>query len=237
MEPYRWLEAVRHRREYIEDQIHEATPVFAASREDGILLLAVGLGNSKVFEIFDRQGMAALGNPVDIEKLRQTAIEAAHVESFNRSPDDVALRRLINYALSTALKNSFEQIYSPPLMVDSVFAEVGRTQNEDTICTLNYDGDFQFQKNGFAIVSPNKQAAFQARVWIEQNLGDDDSQDRVVRVLLTAWQAMVKTIRFEDSLKVVDSLSEIEFGEKKIEAALLAREGDERVKYRELELS
>ncbi|MEM7011450.1 MAG: hypothetical protein AAF585_08200 [Verrucomicrobiota bacterium] len=236
MEPYRWLEAVRHRREYIEDQINEATPVFAASRPEGILLLAVGLGQSKVFEVFDRHGMAALGNPVDIEKLRHTAIEAAHLESFNRSPDDVSLRRLINYALSTALKNSFEQIYSPPLMVDSVFAEVGRTHEEDSICRLNYDGDFELQRDGFAIVSPNKQAAFQARGWVEENLKDDDDVDRVIRVFLTAWQAMVKTIRFEDTLEIINKIDDLDLDGKVIEAAMLDRNGDARVKFRMLEV-
>ncbi|MFT5466310.1 MAG: proteasome alpha subunit [Verrucomicrobiales bacterium] len=236
MEPYRWLEAVRHRREYIEDQIREATPVFAASRPEGILLLGVGLGQSKVFEIFDRHGMAALGNPVDIEKLRQTAIEAAHLESFNRSPDDVALRRLISYALSTALKNSFEQIYSPPLMVDSVFAEVGQTSEDDTIFTLNYDGDFQRQRGGIAVISQNKQAGENARGWIEKNLGADDPQERAIRVLLTAWQAMVKSSEFDDALKVVAGIDEIDLDGKQVEAALLDRNGDERVKYQSLEV-
>lgn len=236
MEPYRWLEAVRHRREYIEDQIHEATPVFAASRPEGILLLAVGLGQSKVFEIFDRHGMAALGNPVDIEKLRQTAIEAAHLESFNRSPEDVALRRLISYALSTALKNSFEQIFSPPLMVDSVFAEVGRTVEEDSICTLNYDGNYEFQSEGLAIVSPNRQAADEARQWIAKKVGARTRLNKVALVLLTAWQAMIKPAKFDDTLTVAEKIGEIDFGGKKVEAALLDRATDGRVKFRKLEL-
>ena len=65
-EPYRWLEAVANRREYIRDQLKGATPVFAFSRPEGILLVGVGTGNSKVFEIYDRLALAALGHPVDI---------------------------------------------------------------------------------------------------------------------------------------------------------------------------
>ena len=84
-EPYRWLEAIGNRREYIRDQLKGGTPVFAVSRPEGILLLGVGHGQSKVFEIYDRHALVALGHPVDIEKLRQAAIEAAHLEGFNRS--------------------------------------------------------------------------------------------------------------------------------------------------------
>ena len=103
-EPYRWLEAIGNRREYIREQIKGGTPVFALSRPEGIFLLGVGQGpQSKVFEIYDRHAFAALGHPVDIEKLRQAAIEAAHLEGFNRSPRDVTLRRLISFALSTSL--------------------------------------------------------------------------------------------------------------------------------------
>ena len=124
-EPYRWLEAIGNRREYIQEQMKGGTPVFAISRPQGILLVGVGQGQSKVFEIYDRHAFAALGHPVDIERVRQAAIEAAHLEGFNRSAKDVTLRRLISFALSTTLKNSFEQIFSPPFIVESIFAEVG----------------------------------------------------------------------------------------------------------------
>ena len=91
-EPYRWLEAISNRREYIQEQLKGSTPVFALSRPEGILLLGVGRGQSKVFEIYDRHGFAALGHPVDIERLRQAAIEAAHLEGFNRSGKDDGCR-------------------------------------------------------------------------------------------------------------------------------------------------
>src|SRR2546423_8834807 len=140
-EPYRWLEAIGNRREYIRDQLKGGTPVFAFSRPEGILLLGVGHGSSKVFEIYDRHAFAALGHPVDIEKVRQAAIEAAHMEGFNRSARDVTLRRLISFALSATLKNSFEQIFSPPLMVESLFAELGDSPSEDILVRVHYDGN------------------------------------------------------------------------------------------------
>ena len=45
-EPYRWLEAISNRREYIRDQLKGGTPVFAISRPEGILLLGLGQGAS-----------------------------------------------------------------------------------------------------------------------------------------------------------------------------------------------
>jgi YihY family inner membrane protein len=42
-EPYRWLDAIGNRREYIREQLKGGTPVFALSRPEGILLLGVGL--------------------------------------------------------------------------------------------------------------------------------------------------------------------------------------------------
>src|SRR2546426_8914559 len=132
-EPYRWLEAIGNRREYILEQLKGGTPVFAVSRPEGILLLGVGQGQSKVFEIYDRHAFAALGHPVDIERIRQAAIEAAHLEGFNRSPMDVTLRRLIGFALRATLKNSFEQLFSPPFIVQSVFAALGTTADQDVL--------------------------------------------------------------------------------------------------------
>ncbi|HWY75993.1 MAG TPA: proteasome subunit alpha, partial [Verrucomicrobiae bacterium] len=113
-EPYRWLEAVANRREYVREQLKGGSPAFAASLPDGILLLAVGSGQSKVFELFDRHALAGLGHPADIEKIRQAAIDAAHTESFTRAPEDVSLRRLVGFGLSPQLKTNFEQIFAAP---------------------------------------------------------------------------------------------------------------------------
>ena len=38
-EPYRWLEAIGNRREYVREQLKGGSPVFATASPDGILLL------------------------------------------------------------------------------------------------------------------------------------------------------------------------------------------------------
>src|SRR4051812_47418470 len=135
-EPYRWLEAVANRRDYVREQLKGGAPVFAASLPDGILLVGVGSGQSKVFELFDRHALAGLSHPADIEKIRQAAIDAAHMEAFTRAPEDVSLRRLISFGLSPQLKTNFEQIYSAPFLVELLLVELGNEPGKDLLFRL-----------------------------------------------------------------------------------------------------
>ena len=234
-EPYRWLEAIGNRREYITEQMRGGTPVFALSRPEGILLLGVGIGRSKVFEIYDRHGFTALGHPVDIEKLRQAAIEAAHVEGFNRSTKDVTLRRLISFALSTTLKNAFEQIFSPPFIIESIFAELGEEPSQDILVRVHYDGNHHYETSGVLVAANDKKREDEASTWLKRNLKADDSLTRASGLCLTLWQAMADGKPVQD-LAVPDSLPRTITG-KTVEAALLDRKSPGPVHYREIVIS
>jgi proteasome alpha subunit len=234
-EPYRWLEAINNRREYIRDQIKGGTPVFAVSRPEGVLLLGVGQGQSKVFEIYDRHGFAALGHPVDIEKVRQAAIEAAHLEGFNRSSKDVTLRRLISFALSTTLKNAFEQIFSPPLMVECVFAEVGREPAKDVLARMHYDGNHRYETDGVVVAHSNSKREEEAVAWLKTNLKPDCSLIKTGSVCLKAWKALMEDQSFAEVSVPTKPLTVIEG--KVVEAALLDRNLPAPVHYRTIDLS
>jgi len=234
-EPYRWLEAIGNRREYIRDQLKGATPVFALSRPEGILLLGVGQGQSKVFEIYDRHGFAALGHPVDIEKIRQAAIEAAHLEGFNRSSKDVTLRRLISFALSTTLKNGFEQIFSPPIMVEAIFAEVGEAIAQDVLVRVHYDGTHHYETSGVLVAHSNPKQEDEAAAWVRTNIKAKDSLAQVASICLTAWQAMADEKTFSDLKAPDDPMVKIEG--KTVEAALLDRKLTGTVHYRSVDLN
>jgi proteasome alpha subunit len=234
-EPYRWLEAIGNRREYIRDQIKGGTPVFAVSRPEGILLLGIGQGQSKVFEIYDRHAFAALGHPVDIEKVRQAAIEAAHIEGFNRSSRDVTLRRLISFALSTTLKNSFEQIFSPPLMVESIFAELGETADEDVLVRVHYDGNHRYESDSVLIAFWDSKLEEEAVAWVRKGVKAKDGLAQVTSICLTAWQALVENKGFGDLSVPEEPLLKIEG--KLVEAALLDRKLTGSVRYRTLDLN
>jgi proteasome alpha subunit len=234
-EPYRWLEAIGNRREYINEQMKGGTPVFALSRPEGILLIGVGQGQSKVFEIYDRHGFAALGHQVDIERMRQAAIEAAHLEGFTRSPKDVTLRRLISFALSTTLKNSFEQIFSPPFIIESIFAEVGANPAQDVLVRVHYDGNHHYETSGVMIASTDPKREEEAAAWLRRELRPADTLPQAAGLCLTAWQALVDTKPFAELKRPEQPPAGIPG--RTVEAALLDRTRSGPVQYRTVELS
>jgi proteasome alpha subunit len=148
-EPFRWVEAIANRREYIEDQLAPGSPIVALSYRDGVLLFTLSRERQKVFEIYDRIALGGLGHPGDIERLRLAAIEVASTEGFARSADDVSLRRLANYSLSPALKAAFEQIYGPAFLARLLFAELGRNGAPDSFVRLDYDGALRTNGGNF----------------------------------------------------------------------------------------
>src|SRR5438874_7147771 len=140
-EPYRWVEAIANRREYIETQLAQGSPIAAVGYAEGILLLTIGRrSRQKLFEIYDRIAMGAIGHPGDIERLRLAAIELASTEGFTRSAADVSLRRLVHYSLSPVMKNGFEQIYGPPYLARLLFVEIGTSPADDLFLEVEYDG-------------------------------------------------------------------------------------------------
>jgi len=233
-EPYRWLEAIGNRREYINEQMKGGTPVFALSRPEGILLTGVGQGQSKVFEIYDRHAFAALGHPVDIERMRQAAIEAAHVEGFNRSPKDVTLRRLISFSLSTTLKNSFEQIFSPPFIIESIFAEVGAKPAQDILVRVHYDGNHHYGTTGVMVAGTDRKREEEAASWLRQELKPADTLIQAAGLCLIAWQTLVDNKPFAE-LKRPEQLP-VAIPSRTVEAALLDRSLPGPVQYRTIQL-
>ena len=148
-EPYRWVEAIANRREYIETQIAGGSPIVALTYRDGILLLTLSRERQKLFEIYDRIGMGAIGHPGDIERLRMAAIELTSTEGFARAAQDVSLRRLANYSLSPALKAAFEQVYGAPYLARLLFAELGRGDAPNLFLHLDYDGSIRTNGGAF----------------------------------------------------------------------------------------
>lgn len=232
-EPYRWLEAVANRREYIRDQLKGAAPVFAFSRAEGVLLVGLGTGQSKVFEVYDRHALAALGHPVDIEKVRQTVIEAAHLEGFSRAAEDVTLRRLLNSSLGPLLKASFEQIFAAPLMVEAILAEVGTTSSNDVLARIGYDGAQRIATDGIAVAHTSTADETAATEWLAASLKPDSSLRQVVHRALQATAALTTGKPFAAPADDTEPPRE----GKVVEVALLDRHAPGRVRYRSLDLA
>ncbi|WP_447975472.1 proteasome subunit alpha [Nitrospira sp. Kam-Ns4a] len=142
-EPYRWVEAVGNRRQYLDEQFKQGSPVVAISYAEGVLLLTVSRGTPKLYEIYDRIGLGGMGHPADLEKLRFSLLEMAHIEGFSRSPSDVTAARLMKYGLAPILKQAFEEIFKAPYIVKVLLAELGLKPGRDSFLTVNYDGGFE----------------------------------------------------------------------------------------------
>ena len=204
-EPYRWLEAIENRREYVREQIKEGSPAFAACLDEGILLLGVGSGSSKVFEVFDRHALVGLGHPADIERLRHTAIDTVHLEAFLRAPEDVSLRRLVSFGLSPQLKTSFEQIFGSPFLAELLLAEVGTTPEKDLLTRLHFDGGFEIQSGGVAALASRREAEEPALRWLTGVLPPGTGRRETAEAMLQAWACLTGPRPFEEAIESVEN--------------------------------
>src|ERR1043165_6585104 len=193
-EPYRWVEAIANRAEYIETQLASGSPIVALSYRDGVLFLTFGRSRQKIFEIYDRIAMGAIGHPGDIERLRMAAIELASTEGFTRSAADVSLRRLAHYSLSPVMKSAFEQIYGPPYLARMLFAEVGARPEDDLFLRVEYDGEiasngatYARARQDFAVLSGTRQSVELMETFLKNKHRPDASFETAMNSALDAW--------------------------------------------------
>lgn len=245
-EPYRWVEAIANRCEYIETQLATGSPIAAVGFRDGIVFVTGGGTRQKIFEIYDRIAMGAIGHPGDIERLRMAAIELASTEGFTRSAADVSLRRLAHYSLSPVLKTAFEQVYGAPYLARLLFAEIGDTPAMDLFLRVEYDGGIAVS-GGVAAKNPHHFAALsgtRASVelmddFLSREHSADATFQRAFRVALDAWivgdralgEAGVKELPAgEDLVRARNA----RLADRSIEAAVLDRDNTVAIRYRAL---
>ncbi|GJL54129.1 MAG: hypothetical protein NPIRA02_12610 [Nitrospirales bacterium] len=142
-EPYRWIEAVGNRRQYLDEQFKQGSPVVALSCDEGIVLVSASRGTPKLYEIYDRIALGGMGHPADLEKLRFQLLDMAHLEGFTRSPSDVTGARLLKNGLAPTVKQAFEEIFKAPFIAKILLAELGATREKDRFLTIDYDGTFE----------------------------------------------------------------------------------------------
>ena len=243
-EPYRWVEAIANRREYIETQLASGSPIVALSYRDGILFLTLGRSRQKIFEIYDRIAMGAIGHPGDIERLRMAAIELASTEGFTRSAADVSLRRLAHYSLSPVMKTAFEQVYGPPFLARLVFAEIGDAPEDDLFLRVEYDGAIAtngagpaMTRQNFAVLSATKASARLMETFLEKDYRANVDLDEAINTALNAWS--VGHLTTADDKQMPDAAAihahrHDRLGQSGVEAAVLERDSKSAIRYRTL---
>jgi proteasome alpha subunit len=245
-EPYRWVEAISNRQEYIEGQLASGSPIAALGYRDGILFLTLGRTRQKLFEIYDRIGMGAIGHPGDIERLRMAAIEVASTEGFTRSAADVSLRRLVHYSLSPVMKNAFEQVYGPPYLARMLFAEVGARPEDDLFLKVEYDGEIESNgatyaraQQDFAVLSGSRESGELMETFLKTEHKPYAGFEEVVKSALDAWSVGHMLLQAGDSRQLPDRDAITQHRREQlalaaIEAAVLERRGNTTIRYRSL---
>jgi len=242
-EPYRWVEAISNRREYIEHQLAGGSPIVAVTYADGILFLTLSRERQKIFEIYDRIAMGAIGHPGDIERLRMAAIEVASTEGFTRSTQDVSLRRLATFSLSPALKAAFEQIYGPPYLARMLFAELGRDGEANLFTRLDFDGTMHtsggpqlrsFEEYGVLAGTAAQAAAMERHLAGVKNAGM--ALDEAIRVALDVWTVgqITREESGEATPEAIAAAKKEHLGGAVLEAAVLERSAPQQA-YRALQ--
>jgi proteasome alpha subunit len=243
-EPYRWVEAIANRREYIETQLASGSPIAALGYRDGILFLTLGGSRQKIFEVYDRIAMGAIGHPGDIERLRMAAIELASTEGFTRSAADVSLRRLVHYSLSPVMKSAFEQVYGAPYLARMLFAEVGVRSEQDLFLRVEYDGEiatngatFGQARQDFAALSGTRQSREMMEAFLKAEHASDASFEVALKAALDAWAIGHMALRTDDAKEQPDSAAVRKYRQEQlastgIEAGILGRDPNRAIRYR-----
>jgi proteasome alpha subunit len=106
----------------------------------GILFVAPNPSRAlrKFSEIYDRIAFAAVGRYNEFENLRKAGVRYADLTGFAYDRQDVTARGLANYyaqVLGTFFTDS-----PKPYEVEIVVAEVGKTQDDDELYRITFDG-------------------------------------------------------------------------------------------------
>lgn len=154
-EPFRWMEAISTRHSYVREKLQSGQPVIAVPFQNGALILSFSPQPGKIFEVYDRIAMGGLGHPADVEKLRMTLLDMAHLEGFNRSSQDVTIARLLQFGIAPSLKQNFEEIMRAPYLIKLLLLELDQ-EGQPNFFRLNYDGYWETLKHGGAVAGEEK---------------------------------------------------------------------------------
>lgn len=183
---YDWQQTLIEKADYAEGRLRHGSPVAALSCDEGMLLLTVRKNQPKLYEIYDRLAMGALGNPSDLETVRQFAVDFSHAEGYQRSAEDVSIQRVVGFAISPAFKRAFSDPRLMPMVLKAVFAQVGETPEEDALFVLSYDGEFH-RRQGAACIAGSAQAESRMAEVFKQ--GKSKQLKDAISLALSAWIA------------------------------------------------
>lgn len=230
-EPFRWMEAISTRHSYVQEKLKKGQPVLAVPYKDGALVMGFTAQPGKIFEVYDRIALGSIGHPADVERLRMTLLDMAHMEGFNRSDKDVTLARLLQFGIAPAMKQNFEEVMRAPYLVKLLFAEID-FDNQPLFFRLNYDGHWEMFKKGVVISGNDKESG-----WIQKQIEQTDfasfSLEQALKEACRLWEEGKKqgASKSEDADEQPTTLAEA-FDQWTLEAAVLSTVTERKALYR-----
>lgn len=239
--PYDWNQSIQTRMEYIEERLRDGSPVAGLSIPEGVLLLSVHRTQRKIYEIYDRLVFGGIGNQSDLETMRNAAIDFAHREGFQRSPDDVTAHRLVGSVLSPALKKAFGDPFTAPFVFRGLFAELGDRPEQDMFYALGFDGEFK-NENRYSVVAGSLEAENRMIDLLHREVDRAGDLPSALRLALEAWGTGkvharrggfgARAEEEETDLPSVEQVLREEIAEGLVEAGLLERNTPRESKFR-----
>jgi proteasome alpha subunit len=236
-EPFRWMEAVSTRHSYVREKLQSGQPVIAVPYQHGALVFSFSAQPGKIFEVYDRIAMGGMGHPADVEKLRMTLLDMAHLEGFNRSSQDVTVARLLQFGIAPSLKQNFEEVIRAPYLIRLLLLELDPDGQPDFF-RLNYDGYWENLKKGGAIAGHER-----VMDWIDKKIAETPfAKFTLEKAFVTAckiWEEGKQQIvsdedKNDDNPEVIFTLKDA-FEKWGLEAGVLCAETKRKSIYRAIE--
>ncbi|MCD0447469.1 proteasome subunit alpha [Glycomyces sp. A-F 0318] len=142
---------MRDRAEFARKNISRGRNVVVLSCADGVLLVAENVSSAlhKVYELYDRIGLAAVGKYNEFEILRTGLVRMADLRGYSYDRRDVNAASLAKAAAQTLGGIFSEQ--TKPFEVEICVAGVGARPEEDELYRLTFDGSINDEPGYFAM--------------------------------------------------------------------------------------
>ena len=234
-EPYRWMEAVSTRHNYVQEKLKMGQPVMAVPYNEGLLIFGFAPQPGKIFEVYDRIALGGVGHPADVERLRMNLLDMAHLEGFNRSAQDVTSARLLQFGIAPALKQNFEEIQRAPYIIRMLLVELDN-EGKTNFFRMNYDGHWETFKNGTAIAGEEK-----VMDWLQTEIQKQPfatySLDQALKQACKLWDESRKLATDDEAKKDIPETLQEAFDQWYLEGAVLTEKSMRKAIYRPLSKS
>ena len=231
-EPYRWMEAVSTRHNYVQEKLKMGQPVMAVPYNEGLLIFGFAPQPGKIFEVYDRIALGGVGHPADVERLRMNLLDMAHLEGFNRSAQDVTSARLLQFGIAPALKQNFEEIQRAPYIIRMLLVELDK-EGKPNFFRMNYDGHWETFKNGTAIAGDEK-----VMDWLQKEIQKQPfatySLDQALQQACKLWDESRKLESDDEAKKDIPETLQEAFDQWYLEGAVLTEKSMRKAIYRPL---